>query len=123
MSENKKNNPFMGEELEKIMKEAIMNRQELPVIPFVTYEIKLPTSDDIPENDEIEQPLTWAAMSCELAEKETAIRIQIRPDIVKETLLAALQNMFTIIEKNHENLQFRVLNDVIKADEELKKAH
>jgi|GEM_PF-4381612 hypothetical protein len=123
MSENKKNNPFMGEELEKIMKEAIMNRQELQVIPFVTYEIKLPTSDDIPENGEIEQPLTWAAMSCELAEKETAIRIQIRPDIVKETLLAALQNMFTMIENNHENLQCRVLNDVIKADEELKKAH
>ena len=113
----------MGEKLEKIMKDAIMKRQELPVIPFVMYEIKGPTSDDIPENGEIEQPVTLAAMSFELVKKETAIRILIRPDIVKETLLEALQNMFTIIEKNHENLQFRVLNDVIKADEELKKAH
>lgn len=124
MSKEKSTNPFMGEKLDKILRESmIKNYQQQPIIPFVMYELKLPTSDDIPENGEIDPPMTWAAMVFQFVEKETAIRLQIRPDVTKETLLGVLQNMVTIIKSDYENLQARVLTNVIGADEKLKNAH
>lgn len=124
MEKKESNNPFMGEKLEKIIKEnLIKNFQQQPVIPYVMYEVKLPTSDDIPENGVIEQPLALAAMKCELVNKETAIRLQVRPDVTMETLLWVLQGMEKMIKMDYEKLQIRVLTDFIGADEKLKNAH
>lgn len=120
----KGNNPFMGEKLDKILRTNMMTEfEQQPVIPFVMYEFSTPTSEDIVDPTESGPLTTWAAMRFEFVKKDTAIRLQIRPDVTKELLLLILQDMVTMIKEDYENLQIRVLTNVMGADEKLKNAH
>lgn len=120
----KEKNPFMGEKLEKFVRAIVMERhQTQPVTPYVMYEFSAPTSADITDPNDIGPLMTWAAMTYDLEKTETAIKLLIRPDVVKESLLDVLRDMVTMIKADYENLQFHVLTHVMKADEEIKNAH
>jgi hypothetical protein len=124
MSKEKSTNPFMGEKLENLVRAVVMEKyQQQPVTPYVMYEFNAPTSADITDPNEIGPLKTWAAMTYALEKRETAIKLLIRPDVVKESLLNVLRDIVKIIELDYDNLQIAVMTRVIKADEEIKNAH
>jgi hypothetical protein len=124
MSKEKSTNPFMGEKLEKFVRGVMMERyQQQPVTPYVLYEFNAPTSADITDPNNIGPLMTWAAMTYDLEKTEAAIKLLIRPDVVKESLLEVLQEMVKLIELNYDNVQMAVLTHVMKADVEINNAH
>lgn len=114
----------MGDKLEKHVRAVVMERyQQQPVTPYVMYEFSAPTSADITDPNDIGPLMTWAAMTYDLEKTETAIKLLIRPDVVKESLLNVLREMVKMIELNYYNVQMAVLKHVMKADEEINNAH